>query len=331
VKKQALVLVILLLFAAWGTVHLATQNQPSAPQPGRTHFSVYTTGLATTPQIPFWKALADGDLGFTPEVHYWKNLDDLRGILLAGKGDIWIGHIDGFAQAARRGAPIQLACVSGWKKFHFLTTRPDIHTFEDIAKLPRGTEIASAPPHSPGVAVLRSVEGKGLPAFSYAPHEPKQLALKAVQGSADLLLLPEPLVTVLLKKKPELRVVASVEEEYGRLTGTDPVLPIAGIAVNTNTLKQHPELANRIREAMRKQEKALMTNPAAGLETLPPEFETFIPRPIVEASLERDVIRVRTAREAEAQIRDYLSMLLPKSVDENGVIQLPDTFFGGAE
>ncbi|MUM77747.1 hypothetical protein GKC30_08880 [Pseudodesulfovibrio sp. F-1] len=329
-KKRQLALVALLFaLAAWGGLLLVSQARQSAPVGGRTILAVHTSGQATTPQMPLWLALAKGELGFEPDIRYWKNLDDLRGSLLAGQGDIWVGHIDGFAQAALRGAPVRLVCVTGWKKFFFLTSRADIASFEDILRLPAHTEIASAPPHSPAVAVLRALEGAGLPRFNYAQHEAGQLSLKAMRGDADLLLLPEPLVTALLAKMPELRVVASVEEEYGRLTGGEPLLPIAGIAVNTATLARHPGLDRLLEEALRRQEPALLINPEEGLAALPAEFDQFIDPEIVRASLARDVIRVRSAAESEAMIRDYLGMVFPESVGPDGVIALPEGFFGG--
>lgn len=328
-KRQLALLAPLFALAAWGGLLLMDHARQSAPSGGRATLAVYTSGQATTPQMPLWRALAEGDLDFEPDIRYWKNLDDLRGALLAGKGDIWVGHIDGFAQAALRGAPVRLVCVTGWKKFFLLTSRPDITSFDDILRLPAHTEIASAPPHSPAVAVLRALEGAGLPRFNYAPHEAGQLSLKVMRGDADLLLLPEPLVTALLAKVPGLRVVASVEEEYGRLTGGEPLLPIAGIAINTGTLARHPGLDRQIEAALRRQEQPLLDDPESGLAVLPAEFEQFIDPEIVRGSLARDVIRVRSAAESEAMIRDYLGMVFPESVGPDGVIPLPAGFFGG--
>jgi NitT/TauT family transport system substrate-binding protein len=323
--KRLTPLLVLLAFAAWGGLVLLSNREAVRPGPqGKPDLVIYTTGQATTPQMPLWKALAEEDLGFTPQVRYWKNLGDLRGALLAGKGDIWVGHVDGFAQAALRGAPVRLVAVTGWRKFYFLTSRDDIHNFNDISSLPETTTVAAAPPQSPGVAVMRALEGKEGPRFDYALYEPKQLALEAMRGSHDLLLLPEPLVTVLLEKNPDLRVAGSLEEEYGRLTHGAPVLPLAGIAVNTNTLRRHPELEKTLCTALLAQEAPLRDDPESGLETLPKAFADFIPPALVRKSLARDVIRVRSARQARSSIRDYLRMILPEDADA-----IPESFYGG--
>ena len=86
----------------------------------------HTTGLATTPQIPFWAGVASGEITALCNIrlNLWKDLDSLRAILLAGKGDLWLGHSEGFAQAALHDAPVTLLVVSGWRKFYFLSRAP---------------------------------------------------------------------------------------------------------------------------------------------------------------------------------------------------------------
>lgn len=326
--RRIIFLAALCALAAWGAIHLLGQRTPLSPGNAEETVSIYTTGQATTPQMPLWKALADGDLAFTPEVHYWKNLNDLRGLLLAGKGDVWVGAVDVFAQAARRGAPVRLVCVTGWKKFHILSARDDVRRAEDLLTLPPGAEVASTPPMSPGQAVLRALGDKGLPPFDYTPYDPKQLALHAARGDVDLLVAPEPLVSVLLAKAPALRVVANVEEMYGRMTGRPGVLPVAGIAVNTGLLEQRPDFADTLEKALLRQEPLLNADPEQGLESLPKPFGTFIPRDVVRASLSRDLIRVRPARECRDMILDYLDMVCRDGPATYG-LPLPDSFFGG--
>lgn len=325
--RRIVFLSALCLLMAWGALSMLREDTASLRENPEQVFSVYTTGQATTPQMPLWQALAEKTLTFTPKIHYWKNLNDLRGLLLAGKGDIWIGTLDVFAQAALRGAPVRLVCVTGWKKFYILSSRPDVREAADLLSLPPGTAIASTPPMSPGEAVLRSLESEGLPEFGYAPFDPKQLALHAAKGDIDLLVAPEPLVSVLLAKAPHFHIVANVEEQYGRMTGKPGVLPIAGIAVNTGLLEQHPNFADDLEKALTGQEAFLTANPENGLKSLPKEFEQFIPRSIVRASLSRDIIRIRPARECKDVILDYLHMVFRNepSVSER---PLPDSFFG---
>ncbi len=295
-----------------------------APETGQ-GFTIYTTGQATSPQIPFWAALDRGDLDLPLNIKFWKSLDNLQGLMLAGKGDLWVGHVDGFAKAASRGAPVQLLSVTGWKKFYILSRDKNIKSFDDFLALPKGHPVAIAPPHSPVVPVLRAMEATALPHFHYVPQQPKQLALSVMKNESDLVILPEPLVTVLLHKVPELKIIANVEAEYGKMMGKDPVLPLAGIAINTNTARQHPELAAAIRDALEKQEARLRMDPASGIAALPKSFEGFIAKDLALQSMQRDLIRVETAQEAKAAILEYLDLITPEGASP---LKLPDTFFG---
>ncbi len=289
----------------------------------------FTTPLATTPQLPFWRAISAGDFegiaSFNPI--YWKNLDDLRSLLLAGKGDVWLGHVEGFAQAALRGAPVTLLAVTGWRKFYILTSRDDLQTMEDVLALPNGERMSVTPPQSPGLAVLKALQGKGVPDFLYTLHEARQLAMETMRGRVNLLMAPEPTVTRLLIKAPQLRVVASVEELYGAKTGSEPYLPIAGFGVRTDLCRSNPELCNTLSEALVKRGGELVDDPIPGVEALPESFSGFFSRETVLASMERDVVRVRLARDCRKEVLTYLGMVYPQVFDVDGRSMLPEGFF----
>jgi len=271
----------------------------------------YTTPGATTPQMPLWQAIADGALPELKdmEVRSWKNLDDLRSAMLAGQGDLWLGHVEGFAQAARLGAPVKLVAITAWRKFTLFSNRPDIRTVDDLLACPPGTELAVAPPQSPAVPVLQSLERHGLPRFTYVAHEPKQLTLDILRGRAALAVLPEPLGTVLLQKAPGLKAVTQVEDLYGRFSGREPLLPLAGIAVNARLAEERPELVKRLQAALVAAGHRLAEHPEDGLAALPAEFNAFMPREIVRASLARDRVLVRPAGQCREAVARYLALI----------------------
>ncbi|KMY66234.1 hypothetical protein AAU61_17255 [Desulfocarbo indianensis] len=284
--------------------------------------SFHTTGLATTPQIPFWAGVASGEITSlcNIEVSLWKDLDSLRALLMAGQGDLWLGHSEGFAQAALQGAPVTLLMVSGWRKFFFLSRNPADEGLVSLA----GVEMPFTPPGSPAVPVMRKLETMGLPAMRYLPFEPRRLALALSGGVVDRALAPEPMVSRLLSKNPDLRIVASVEDEYGRLTGLPARMPIAGLAVNRETLQRHPRLIARLVEIMRRTARQAAQAPDKGLSFLPAQFEKFISKQEVRRSLERDVVLAVPGREAEGELKQYLALLLPGG--EKDFAALPKDF-----
>ncbi len=324
-----LLLVVLAVAGAGGIVALERDgsdefvlgNDPSLPT-----LTFYTTGLATTPQLPFWRAVKHGGIlkKCNIRVRLWKNLDDLRGILLAGEGDLWLGHTDGFAQAASRNAPVRLMATTGWRKFYLVSTDPEKKDFEDF----EGRSLAFAPPGSPAIPVLESISREGAKPIEFRSHEPRQLAMKLVKGDIDAALLPEPLVTTLLLKVKGLKVMACVEEAYGLHTGGPTRMPIAGLAVNAETAEKHPELMKTIAREMLEQGKFLEKNPRAGVDSLPPQFEAFVSRDMVLASLERDPVAVELSYDIKDEILDYLGIVHPHAwKNESKTIPEHDLFW----
>jgi NitT/TauT family transport system substrate-binding protein len=322
-KKRKLILwlslALVLAVAALGGVYAFQGGQAAylrfGDNPKLPTLSFYTTGLASTPQMPFWAGVRSGEITslMNLEVHQWKDLDGLRATVLAGKGDIWLGHIEGFAQARMQGAPISLLAVTGWRKLYFLSKDPALKTIADF----KGKMVPFTPPASPGVAVMRSLMQKGAPRFQFAPYEPKRLAMSLVEGKINWAFAPEPLVSVLLAKVPGLEVVGSLEDLYGRLNHCPKRMPIAGIAMNSHTLAKYPALAKELTRIMVKQAKILAENPVSGIDALPRSFEKFAPKKIVENSLKRDLILARPAAESIPEIRAYLKMLLPEKMNQN--------------
>lgn len=306
-------LVFLLGLAAWGGYTawsgaggdtLVYGRDPTLPT-----LDFYTNGLATTPQIPFWAGVASGEITAlcNLRVHLWKDLDSLRAVLLAGKGDLWLGHSEGFAQAALRGAPVSILVISGWRKFYFLTRNP---ADRDISSL-EGQVVPYTPVSSPAVPVMRSLTAKGAPDMHFQPFEPQRLALALSSGAEQRALAPEPLVSTLLAKAPELRILGSLEDLYGRLTGGEARMPIAGLAVNRHTARRYPGLVDKLKEIMRRRAQTVNRSPDKGLEFLPPEFREYVPRGMAQSSLARDIILVLGASQAEPELRAYLTLLLP--------------------
>ncbi|MCW7754338.1 phosphate/phosphite/phosphonate ABC transporter substrate-binding protein [Desulfobotulus sp. H1] len=272
----------------------------------------YTSDLATTPQLPFWSALKKGELleNCNIRVELWKNLDDLRGIMLAGKGDLWLGDTEGFARAQSAGAPVRLLLISGWRKFYLVSRNSKIHGLDDI----KGTQLAFTPPGTPAVSLIRSIQKEDRQAIIFASHEPRQLALMLLDGRLDTALLPEPLLSSLIAKDKTIRIVENIEDYYGRKTGGPGRIPLAGIAVNAKTAAAYPHLVQSILDTLiREGEKLTMDADAAmeALDALPTMFTGFIPKEMIAASLERDVVLVKTALDAEKEIRSYLSILMP--------------------
>jgi NitT/TauT family transport system substrate-binding protein len=298
---------------------------------------IYTALTATTAQIPLFGALAQGwpGRGIPVEINYWKNLDDMRGLMLAGKGHIWVGHLEGMALAASRGAPVSLLAVTAWKKFFFLSGPIAISPDETIipqnpmelseALSAAGLPLMVTPQNSPAGGILERIARKGGPSFKISGLPPQQLALELAAGRQKAGLMPEPLATAALSKNPELRVVGSLEEEYAALFGGPPRLPQAGVAVNLSLARDNPELVAALLEAMVGSLEKLGGDKAKAIALLPPESREALGEGIIMNSLSRDLLLASPAFEAKEEIFSFLCLAAPQICPE-AIPNLPESF-----
>lgn len=295
---------------------------------------LYTALTATTPQIPLWAAIGDGWPGNgAVRVRYWKTLDDLRGAMLAGKGDIWVGDLEGFAQAALRGAPVRLVAVTGWKKFYCVIPKTaTADSLESLAAILRaeGEPLALAPRDSPALAILEAVKKRGGPSFAVVAMQPQQLMLEMLRGARRYALLPEPFVSSVLAKQPALHAAISLEEEFSRLYGGPARLPLVGVAVHARLAEARPEIVRELASAMQRHAARLANAPEAALAALPEKIRENPGDDVIRASLPRDMIHAVPAAEAREEIAEFLRMILPDADPEKLAALLRGPFlFGG--
>lgn len=301
------------LALAAGTTALASVLWGMSPAGAVT---IYTATGATTAQAPLLGAIRDGWGGSDAgpiEIRAWKDLDDLRGTILAGKGDLWVGHLDGLAQAARQGAPITLIALTAWAdKFRFLTVDPDVHDPAGLVSLAatRGEPLVVVPRGSPAVALIQAASGRAAPRLS--DRAPQQAALDIGRGTVRHVLAPEPLATALAGKFPGLRDVGGLSALAPPATeqgdGTAEA-PMAGVAVRTALLTERPELIHALVTAMIRWADAHRNDPDGVVAVLPAETLAALGPDTVRQSLSREPLRVVDAAAARPLIAATLRLL----------------------
>lgn len=273
---------------------------------------IYTAVGATTAQAPLFGAIKDGwDPGEVIEIRFWKDLDDLRGVILAGEGDVWVGHLDGLAQAARRGAPVRLLALTAWAdKFRFLTTDPGISSPAELAKrTTAGEPLNVAPRGSPAVSLIEAARRTGGPGFAFADRPQQRIAMELGRGTLRHVEVPEPLASVLRSKFPALRDVGGLSEVFKPTGDLGHGAPMAGVAVRAASTDETPERFRSLTGAMVRWAERNGTDPDATLAVLPPETLSSLGAESVRASLERDPTFVVDAATAKPLIEETLRVL----------------------
>jgi NitT/TauT family transport system substrate-binding protein len=292
--------------------------------------TIYTATGATTAVLPLLAAILDGWPGTELEIIEWKNLDDLRGLVLAGKGDIWVGHLETLALAAGRGAPVSVAAITAWKKFYFLSAPLPLDPGapprypKDLLELSQYLQkeklsLSAAPRSSPAAGIVVAIAKQGGPAFNLSSLPPQQVLLELSSNKIKAALLPEPMVTVALSKNADLKIIANLEDEYAKLTGGDARLPQAGIAVNTEFVKKYPSCVYQMVSAMLKGTDALKVKTTAEIVAILPEStKRNLGAQNLQNSLSRDIILTLPAWEVKSEIENFLCVVAHEELCQAG-------------
>ena len=308
----------LFLVAALAGAFFAWRERPAVPASRRNgvpELRFHTNPEATTPQLALWAAVQQDHEGETVRLRteIWRQPTQLQTALLAGKGDLWLGHIDGIARARARGAPVVLLAVTGWRKMSVVSYDASIVSPPDLLD----RSLPYAPKGSPAVPLLRSLLGADAGRLRLEPHDPKQLALLLARRQAECALVPEPLASTLLGRLPDLRLAFALEDAYGDHGRGPRRIPWAGLAVHERVLAQHPERLGALLAAMRRATVRLNADLDAAPACLPKEFADAVPPAALRASLERDLILVEAAGDVRDEIRAYLALAAPDILAES--------------
>lgn len=267
---------------------------------------VYISATTTTPQLPLWAAHKHGRIREVCDldVSLWLNAEMLSSLLLEGNGDIWVGHIEGIARARKFGAPVSLIAVTGWRKFYLLSRDSTVSSIDDLAN----KQVAYSPRGSPAIPIVQALLSKDVfNSIKFAPYELNNLSFSILDGRLSTALLPEPFVTIVKARVPELKIVSNIEAEYGRRLNRQPRIPLAGIAVNTRTLS--PEKISMLQRAICDEEKWLQENKEDVSGLLPSLLREYVSDSVLNDSMQRDMILAKPANEVAGEIKDYLAIV----------------------
>ncbi|MDR3203334.1 MAG: hypothetical protein LBV23_01120 [Deltaproteobacteria bacterium] len=300
--------------------------------------TIFSALTATSAQLPLLGAIKDGWPGRDVKIEWWKNLDELRSVVLSGKGEIWVGHLETFARAAARGAPVKLSSVTVWRKFYFISAPLSFdpggperypNSVEELLDWASKRELVvpMAPQNSPAEGLLKSLISKvGHPILSQG-LAPQQLSLELIEARRPFGLMPEPLASQAALKSERLKIIGSLEEFYSSHFGGQGLIPQAGIAVNLNFYNLDPGLTYNLVALMSKwAQKITDQGSLAAIELLPLQTQEALGLEVLKASLTREPILARPTWEVKSEIDSFLR-LSARELYQNSASGPPNTFF----
>lgn len=279
-------------------------------------------------------ALADiaGKVEFT----LWNNPDQLRALALDGKADFMAMPTNVAANLYNRGVPLQLVNVSVWGMLWMVSRNPELKTLADF----KGEEIAVPfRADMPDIVFGYLAEKSGLDPrrdfavrYTATPMDAMQLLVSRRINHA---LLAEPAVSMALRKTqsfpasvvaPELHRSVDLQQEWGRLLGTDARIPQAGMAA-VGEARLDDALVARL-EAAYAQSLRWCLDDAQACAALAAKHIPMLTAEAVADSIAKLPRHYATSADARDELEAFFGLLLARQPATIGN-KLPDAAFYG--
>lgn len=211
-----------------------------------------------------------------------------------------------------KGVEYELASANIWGTLYMVTT-DDIQGWSDL----KGKEIYTIGRGlTPDVTLRYLLEANGLDpekdvTITYLSGA-TELAPTFLSGRSTISIMPEPMLSTVLMKKPEAQVILDFQDEWGIATGSGNSYPQASVMISKKLVEENQQAALELMEAIEVSNEWINNNPSEAGEAAQ-RLEIGLSKEIVEAAVERSNIEFKSASEAKEDIEAYLSILMDAS------------------
>jgi len=227
------------------------------------------------------------------------------------------------ALAFNRGIGIRLLNVNIWAVDYLLTHGFLATKWEDL----RGKSLSLPLKGGPLDFVVRYIlekTGTGTEGINIVYIPLPQGANYFQAGKLDAIILPEPLVTITLKKTPQAILSIDIQEEWAKFHGGDKRIPFVGLFVSSEFAEKYPDITARFAHLYFEKAKWVREN----IESTSMLAEKYlnIPASIFKESLTRTHFECISSYDARKTVESYLKEILETYPELIGG-KLPDEEF----
>ncbi|MGP1450473.1 MAG: ABC transporter substrate-binding protein [Wolinella sp.] len=293
------------------------------------------SGPVASVSHPFLRIIDSGalnDIAERVEFKLWNNPDELRALVLQKEVDFTALPTNVAAILHNKGQGVQLLDVSVWGIFEILSRDSEIKRIEDL----KGKElIVPFRADMPDIILHALLKKVGLDPkkdikIRYVASPPDALQL-LIMRRGDHALLAEPATSMAMRKTgsfplklvaPDLYRAINLQSEWGRLFGTKPEIPQAGIAALSH-VSEHAK--KRVADEYAKALAWYKDNPVAAGE-LVAKYITVFTKEAISDSIPHVQFRSTHVSEAKDDLVEFFKML--ESFDSKLIgSKLPDDGF----
>ncbi len=181
---------------------------------------------------------------------------------ISGEVDFIIMPTNMGAKLYNKGVPYKMAAVTIWGNLYLVSSR-NINTWQDL----KGKRIyLHAQGLTPDVVFCFLLKAHGLNpekdvkiTYLTGPHA---LAMSFLGGKSKISMMPEPMLSRVMKRKPNTRIVFDLQKEWQQATGSPhPGFPQGSIMIKKSILKDHRDVADRFMDKYKESIAWVNANP----------------------------------------------------------------------
>ncbi len=253
--------------------------------------------------------------------------DVLVGRLATGELDFATLPTNLAAKLYNKGQDYRLIAMNTWGSMYIIGSDPGVKTLADL----KGKTIYNTGKGTtPDILLNFLLKKQGLDPEKDMTVDstlpPVELAQMAAAGKVEQALLPEPFVTLVIGKNPEMKILMDVKTLYQEALA-DPEMDIAQtcIVVKGSLLQERPEA---VKAFMGAYEASLTEVNAKKAEAgaLAEKHQIIQSAALAEQAIPRSGIRFESAKNAKNAITAFLTVLLENAPEDIGG-KLPDEGF----
>lgn len=323
-----MLLTFVLLITLAGCSQGQKEKQP-APQTKVENISVDVGVLRGPSGISMIKMINDNPvLGEGVKVNYSieQSTDVLSSKLLSGEIELATIPANMAATLYNKGVPYQLACMNTWGVMYVVSNGKAINSWADLKGQTIGAVSKGA---SSDVVFKYLLSQNGLDpdkdvTLNYSPS-PVELGQLVMAGKTSIAVLPEPWVSVVQSKNPQIKIVLDLQKEWTKIQGSDTPFAQTCLVVNKEFAAQHPQVTEKFLDEYAKSIDWVNKNPQLAAD-LVKNTDIGIPAEVAAAAIPRCNLKYAGSQESKAAVDKYLQVLLQFSPETVGG-KVPDDKF----
>ncbi|MDU6115787.1 MAG: ABC transporter substrate-binding protein [Paeniclostridium sordellii] len=259
--------------------------------------------------------------GYNVNYNIEKTPDNLSTTVMKGEADIAVVPSNMAAIAYNKTKNYEIAGTTGLGSF-YLVSNDDIGGFKDL----KGKEVVNTGKGlTPDITNKFIIKSNGLNEkdinFTYV-NSANELVPMIVSKKANTAIVPEPALTALKIKNPEIKVVKSLNEEYKNITKSDYGYPQATIIVKSDFAKNNKEFVNLFLEGVKESIIFINSNPDKAGEYCE-KIGVGTKKEVINKSIENANLQFIGVEESIKDYKDYYKILSEYDVKSIGG-KIPD-------